>query len=55
MAELADDIEAYAAYLNARHRAAEHFDAEALAEFNEDVEKARAAMERSYLERLIAT
>ena len=45
MAELAADIEAYAHYLNARPRAAEHFDAD------EDTARAKAAMERSYLER----
>lgn len=53
MTDLSADIEAYAAYLNARPRAAEHFDTEALAEYDEDLAKARAEMERSYLERML--
>ena len=54
MPDLSADIEAYAHYLNARPRAVEQFDAEALAEYDEDLDRARAAMERSWLESSVA-
>lgn len=42
--------EAYAAYLNARARAASHYEPEQLAEFDADLAKAAAAMQLAWLE-----
>lgn len=47
---LSEDIEAYAAYLNALPAAREQMRHEDLVEFEQDVEKARAAMEVAWLE-----
>jgi hypothetical protein len=46
--------EAYAAYLNARPRAVEHYEPDELADYDEDLEKARAAMERAWLDQQYA-
>lgn len=50
MSALGDATEAYGHYLNARPRAVEHFDADALAEYDADLAKAKAQMERAWLE-----
>lgn len=47
---LADEIVAYAAYLNALPRATVEYDKEALAEFKEDFQKAKDAIEVAWLE-----
>lgn len=47
---LADATEAFAAYLNGRPRAVEHFDEQALVEYDADLDRARAAMETAWLE-----
>lgn len=45
-----DEVEAYAAYLNARPRASEQMRHEELEQFDQDLGKARAQMERAWLE-----
>lgn len=47
---VAAEIEAYAAYLNARHAARRHLDEDELVEFEADALKAKAQMERAWLE-----
>ena len=46
----ADDVVAYAAYLNARHRAVNEYDGDEWHEFLDDLAKAHAAMTLSWLE-----
>jgi len=48
------ETEAYAAYLNARPRAVEHFEPDELALFEEDLAKARAQMEAACLDQQYA-
>lgn len=47
---LSDEIDAYSAYLNGLPRATREYEPEALAEYVEDLEKAKAQLERAYLE-----
>lgn len=46
----AEALDAYGAYLNALPRARLHYEPDALEEFEADLQKAREAMERAWLE-----
>lgn len=50
MSHHSDEIEAYAAYRNALTFARERYDIDELEQFEEDLAKAKAAMERAWLD-----